>query len=86
MKTKAILSIVILCIIISTLSGCQLKKPESENGNIAGDRLIGTIITTESLNSFDIDAYLNDNIENIINNEENIEHVVPFIINSQEKK
>ena len=72
MKTKAFLSIVILCIVISVLSGCQLKKPEDKNNSTAGDKLIGTIITTESLNSFDIDAYLNDNIENIINNEENV--------------
>ncbi len=71
MKIKAILSFITLCIVISTLSGCQLKKPESENGNTTGDRLIGTVITTESLNSFDMEAYLNDNIENILNNEEN---------------
>lgn len=71
MKIKALISLVTLSIIISALSGCQLKKPENENGSTIGDRLIGTVITTESLNSFDMEAYLNDNIENILNNEEN---------------
>lgn len=71
MKTKAIISFIILCIVISALSGCQLKKPENKNGITTGDTLIGTVITTESLNSFDIEAYLDGNIENILNNKEN---------------
>lgn len=72
MKIKAMISILLLSIVLTAFCGCQLKKPDSENKSTLGDRLIGTVITTEGLNTFDMEAYLNDNIENIIENNKNI--------------
>ena len=66
MKIKIISIIIALCVLIAALSGFQLKKPEGESKSTLGDRLIGTIITTESLNTFDMEEYLNENIGNIV--------------------
>ncbi|MBQ8783579.1 MAG: hypothetical protein IJZ57_07400 [Clostridia bacterium] len=69
MKIKIIALLIALCVIGAALSGAQLKKPESENKSTIGDRLIGTVITTEGLNTFDMEAYLNENIDNIVKDE-----------------
>lgn len=69
MKIKFVAALMVLCVIVAVLSGCQLKKPESENKSTLGDRLIGTVITTESLNTFDMEAYLNENIDTIFKDE-----------------
>lgn len=71
MKIKIIALLIALCIIGAALSGAQLKIPESENKSTLGDRLIGTVITTESLGTFDMEAYLNENIGSIIKGESN---------------
>ena len=65
MKIKVALLLMVLCVVVAALSGPQLKKPESENKSTLSDRLIGTVITTESLNTFDMEAYLNENIDSI---------------------
>lgn len=70
MKIKHIVSVLFICVLTVSLCGCQLKKPESEINSTVGDRLIGTVITTESLNTFDMEAYLNDNIEDVLKNTE----------------
>lgn len=72
MKIKIVALVIALCIIAAALSGFQLKKPESENNSTLGDRLIGTVITTESLNTFDMEAYLNENIGEIIKNKDTV--------------
>ena len=69
MKIKAIAILIALCILATVISGFQLKKPEAENKSTLGDRLIGTLITTESLNTFDMEAYLNENIGEIVKGE-----------------
>ncbi len=69
MKIKAIITVLVLGVLIAALCGPQLKKPESENKSTLGDRLIGTVITTESLNTFDMEAYLNENIGSIVKDE-----------------
>lgn len=69
MKIKVVALLMVLCVIVAALSGAQLKRPESESKNTLGDRLIGTVITTESLNTFDMEAYLNENIDSIIKDE-----------------
>ena len=69
MKIKVIAVLMVLCVIVVALSGPELKKPESKNKSTFGDRLIGTVITTESLNTFDMEAYLNENIESIVKDE-----------------
>lgn len=66
MKIKIISIIIALCVLIAIVSGFQLKKPAGENKSTLGDRLIGTLITTESLNTFDMEEYLNENIGNIV--------------------
>ena len=58
MKIKIISIIIALCVLIAIVSGFQLKKPAGENKSTLGDRLIGTLITTESLNTFDMEEYL----------------------------
>lgn len=65
MKIKVALLLMVLCVVVAALSGPQLKKPESENKSTLSDRLIGTVITTESLNTFDMEAYFNENIDSI---------------------
>lgn len=69
MKIKVALLLMVLCIVVAALSGPQLKRPESESKSTLGDRLIGTVITTESLNTFDMEAYLNENIDSIVKDE-----------------
>ncbi|MBQ1967463.1 MAG: hypothetical protein II356_05750, partial [Clostridia bacterium] len=69
MKIKAIAILIALCILAAVISGFQLKKPEAENKSTLGDRLIGTLITTEGLNTFDMEAYLNENIGEIVKGE-----------------
>jgi len=51
----AVCCVLILCV----LSGCQLAK-ESAGANAYGDKMIGLFITTEYLDLFDFDGYLND--------------------------
>ena len=69
MKIKVIAILIALCILAAVISGFQLKKPEAENKSTLGDRLIGTVITTESLNTFDMEAYLEENIGSIVKDE-----------------
>lgn len=49
-------------IMLSTLTGCQLAREDAGTSNIE-DRLIGVFLTTEYLDLFDFEGYLNDNIE-----------------------
>lgn len=50
-----------LALLLLLLTGCQLAREDAgENAN--GDRLIGVFVTTEYLDLFDMEAYLNDNI------------------------
>ncbi len=69
MKIKAIAILIALCVLAAVISGFQLKKPDDENKSTLGDRLIGTLITTEGLNTFDMEAYLNENIGEIVKGE-----------------
>ena len=65
-KVKHITIIILAIVLVVSLCGFKLKNPDSEKETSLGDRLIGTVITTESLNTFDMEAYLNDNIGEII--------------------
>ncbi len=69
MKIKHIISVLLICVLTVSLCACQLKKPESETNSTLGDRLIGTVITTESLGTVDMEAYLNENIGEIVKGE-----------------
>lgn len=64
MKTRRIFAIFLAVFILFTLTGCQLAledKGESKNKG----RLIGVFVTDEHLDLFDMERYLNDNINKI---------------------
>ncbi len=49
-----------------TMGGCTLAVPDAgEEGN--GDRLIGAFITTEYLDLYDMESYLNDHASSLVN-------------------
>lgn len=61
-KRKSLcLSVLLLMqlLMLTLLSGCQLaREDEGENG----DRLVGVFVTTEYIDLFDMERYLNDNL------------------------
>ena len=63
---KRILSLLIAATLLLTC-GCSLAKPDEElqDNSPMEDSLIGVLITTEYLDLFDMDAWLNDNINTI---------------------
>ncbi len=52
---------VLLCVLLLTLSGCQLAKEEKETA----DQFIGIYLTTEYLDTMDVEAYLNDHLDDV---------------------
>lgn len=55
---------VALFLAAALLCGCQLAQPES--GAAGADRLVGVFVTTESLNLFDMESYLQDNADKLV--------------------
>lgn len=76
---RATLLIIIILLGLLPLSGCRLAKEGA--GKIRQedhDQLIGVFITTEHLDLFDMEAYLNDNINSIMSgSSDNSQHTVP---------
>ena len=66
MKIKYITALILAVVLVVSISGFKLKNTDSAKETSSGDRLIGTVITTESLNTFDVEAYLNDNIDEVV--------------------
>ncbi len=64
MKNKIIAIFLALALVVC-LCGCQLALPDGEE--VQRDRLIGCFITTENLDLFDFEAYLNDNAGKLVN-------------------
>lgn len=62
MKNKIIACILTLALLLS-LCGCQLALPEE--GDAQRDRLIGCFVTTEHIDLFDFEAYLDDNLNKL---------------------
>lgn len=60
-KITALLLILALCF---SLCGCRLALPDGEDTQ--RDRLIGCFITTEYLDLFDFEAYINDNAAQLL--------------------
>lgn len=59
MRNKRIAVLLIAVLHLAMLSGCQLaREDEGENG----DRLVGVFVTTEYIDLFDMESYLNDNL------------------------
>lgn len=69
---RKIAAILLMFALMLPLCGCQLAKGEElvETGYSMTDKLIGVFITEEHLNLFDMDAYLNDNLNSIISGKE----------------
>ena len=59
---KRILCGVLLLILGLPLSGCQLA---SDRGEDSEDQLVGVFVTTEYLDLMDMDAYLNDHLNEL---------------------
>lgn len=60
--------VIVLGMSAGLLTGCQLAKPEASE-TVSGaeqDRLVGVLVTTESLDLFDSEAWIEDNLEQII--------------------
>lgn len=64
MKNRVFAVALVVCLCVISLSGCQLAQ--SDSGEVLGkDRLIGIFVTTEYLDLFDMEGYLNNNLPNI---------------------
>ena len=62
---KKIKALVLAFVLTLSLCGCQLAKPDSD-GSQQNDRLVGAYITTEYVDLFDMDGYLQENLDSII--------------------
>ena len=60
MKKLSIL--LLICLLLFSLSGCQLARTDIET---TGDLLVGVLVTSEYLDLFDMESYLNDNLSKI---------------------
>lgn len=60
--------IITLMAVVMLLGGCQLAVSEGakEYGETLKDRMVGAFITEDYLDLFDMDAYLEDNIDKIV--------------------
>ncbi len=60
------LTALLLAAALLTLCGCSLARPEAGSGEADRPVLVGLYITAEYLDLFDMEAYLNDNIDDIM--------------------
>lgn len=65
--TKKFLTLLLTMALL--LCGCSLAQEDTgaETGTDASDKLIGAVITLEHLDLFDFEAYLNDNLSQVMN-------------------
>ncbi len=61
MKNKKWIALILGVCAALSLTGCQLAL-ENGDGEQRGDRLIGALVTTEYLDLFDLEGYLNDHL------------------------
>ena len=64
MKKLSIALILALCL---SLTGCSLLREDTSGEPAADDKLVGVYITPEYLDTFDIESYLNDNMNRLGN-------------------
>lgn len=64
MKKLSIALILALCL---SLTGCSLLREDESGDSATEDRLVGVYITSEHLDTFDIDSYISDNISSLAN-------------------
>ncbi len=70
MKNKYLIILAVCILVISFVLGITKQvdlAPTTATQNKSGDRLIGVMITKESLHLFDFEGYFNDNAKDIIN-------------------
>lgn len=58
-----------LMIVMMLLSGCQLATVEGSESEQEKDRFVGVLVTTEYLDLFNMDAYLNDHASTVVGHE-----------------
>ena len=61
MRNKKIAAVCMAALLLGTLTGCQLALAD-KGTEATEDRLVGVFVTTEYLDLFDMEGYLNDNI------------------------
>lgn len=70
MKGRRVRIWLLAVILILSLTGCQLAREdgkEEEDGITESDRLIGVLVTREYLDLFDMEGYLNDHMDQVLN-------------------
>ncbi|MDR0896613.1 MAG: hypothetical protein LBN04_02025 [Oscillospiraceae bacterium] len=63
MKRRLIIFVLGVCLMLA-LTGCQLAK-ENLDETTAEDRLVGVFVTTRHLDLFDLDGYMQDNLDSL---------------------
>lgn len=61
-KRRVFALVLALCLL---LSGCSLAQPEDET-TVGEDKMVGVLVTTQPLDLFDIESYVNDNAGTIL--------------------
>lgn len=62
MMIKRFFAILLALLMAASLAGCQLALEDMGDGD-GGERLIGVLVTTEHLDLFDFEGYVNDNLK-----------------------
>lgn len=69
MKTRRIFAVIAAGVMLFSLSGCSLARADAAETEET-DRLIGALVTTEYLDLFDMESYLRDNADQLVDGEE----------------
>ena len=68
MKNKRYLFCLMMLLLTYVIAGCSLAKEDAETN--VKDQLVGALVTTESLDLYDMDAFFTDHISGIMDGEE----------------
>lgn len=71
---KKLFSLLLAMAAVFTLAGCQLAKDGSEASAEGSDKLIGVLITTDYLDTFDMQSYLQDNLDEVLKGDVTLEN------------
>ncbi len=65
---KKLIFMVVILLSAIMLCGCTLARPDmGEDSYTTPDRLVGVYVTTDHIDTFDFEAYFNDNASSLIN-------------------
>lgn len=59
----------VFLVLALALSGCQLAVEDTGESSTMEERMVGVLVTEERLNLIDMEAYLNDNLDQVLNGE-----------------